>query len=168
MSNHPQPLEMLYRWEKEVPDMVYMRQPINGQWKEWTWKQTGEEVRKMAAHLKSLNFEPGSRIALVSKNCAHWMITDLAIQMAGHVFVPLYPNLNAETVKLVLEHSETKLLFVGKLDDWDSMKPGVPTGTQCIAFPFYTEPGYDEWYDLIKEVVGTAVRQNPLALKHTA
>jgi long-chain acyl-CoA synthetase len=150
--SHPLPLDMLYRWEKEVPDMVYMRQPINGEWKEWTWKETGEEVRKMAAHLNSLNFEPGSKIALISKNCAHWIITDLAVQMAGHVFVPLYPNLNADTVKLVLDHSETKLLFVGKLDDWPNMKSGVPESVKCIAFPFYTEPGYDEWYDVVKNV----------------
>jgi long-chain acyl-CoA synthetase len=129
-----------------------MRQPINGEWKEWTWKETGEEVRKMAAHLNSLNFEPGSKIALISKNCAHWIITDLAVQMAGHVFVPLYPNLNADTVKLVLDHSETKLLFVGKLDDWPNMKSGVPESVKCIAFPFYTEPGYDEWYDVVKNV----------------
>ena len=46
--------------------------------------------------------------------------------MAGHVTVPLYPTLNADTVQYILEHSETKLLFVGKLDDWDMMKPGVP------------------------------------------
>lgn len=161
--SHPLPLDMLYRWEKEVPDMVYMRQPINGQWKEWTWKQTGEEVRKMAAYLKSLNYEPGSKIALISKNCAHWMITDLAVQMAGHVFVPLYPNLNAETVKLVLDHSETKLLFVGKLDDWANMRSGTPESVKCIAFPFYTEPGYDEWYDVIKDVepISEDVKRDP-------
>lgn len=161
--SHPLPLDMLYRWEKEVPDMVYMRQPINGQWKEWTWKETGQEVRKMAAHLKSLNFEPGSKIALISKNCAHWMITDMAVQMAGHTFVPLYPNLNAETVKLVLDHSETKLLFVGKLDAWESMRSGVPDSVKCIAFPFYTEDGYDEWYDVVKDVapITEDIHRNP-------
>jgi len=143
---------MMYRWEKESPDLVYMRQPIDGKWHEWTWKQTGEEVRKMAAYLKGLGYEPGTRVAVISKNCAHWIISDLAIQMAGYCGVPMYPNLNAETVKQILEHSEAKLLFVGKLDDWASMRPGVPENVKCIAFPFYTEPGYDEWYSLVKNV----------------
>jgi len=149
---YPLPLDMLYRWEKESPDMVFMRQPINGKWHEWTWKETGQEVRKMAAYLKSLDLEPGSRIGLISKNCAHWIISDLAIMMAGHTGVPMYPNLNAETVKQILDHSEAKVLLVGKLDDWASMRPGVPEHVKCIAFPFYTEPGYPEWYELLKDV----------------
>jgi long-chain acyl-CoA synthetase len=150
--NYPLPLDMMYRWEKESPDLVFMRQPINGKWHEWTWKETGQEVRKMAAYLKSLDLEPGTRIAMISKNCAHWIISDLAIMMAGHTGVPLYPNLNAETIRQILEHSESKVLLVGKLDGWAAMRPGVPDNVQCIAFPFYTEPGYPEWYDLLKNV----------------
>jgi len=150
--NYPLPLDMMYRWEKESPNLVFMRQPINGKWHEWTWKETGQEVRKMAAYLKNLNLEPGTRIAMISKNCAHWIISDLAIMMAGHTGVPLYPNLNAETIRQILEHSESKVLLVGKLDGWSAMRSGVPENVQCIAFPFYTEPGYPEWYELMKNV----------------
>jgi long-chain acyl-CoA synthetase len=152
MSVYSSPLEMLYKWEKETPDKVFLRQPINDKWHEWTWKQTGEEVRKMAAAIKNMNLPAGSNIALVSKNCAHWIISDLAIMMSGHISVPMYPNLNAETVKLILEHSEAKICFVGKLDDWKSMRPGVPAGVRCISFPFYTEPGYETWDEIIKGV----------------
>jgi long-subunit acyl-CoA synthetase (AMP-forming) len=106
----------------------------------------------MAAYLKNLNLEPGTRIAMISKNCAHWIISDLAIMMAGHTGVPLYPNLNAETIRQILEHSESKVLLVGKLDGWAAMRSGVPENVQCIAFPFYTEPGYPEWYELMKNV----------------
>lgn len=152
MSVYSSPLEMLYKWEQETPDKVFLRQPINDKWHEWTWKQTGEEVRKMAAAIKNMNLPAGSNIALISKNCAHWIISDLAIMMSGHISVPMYPNLNAETVKLILEHSEAKVCFVGKLDDWKSMRPGVPSGVRCIAFPFYTEPGYETWDEIIKGV----------------
>lgn len=146
------PLDMMYRWEKESPGLVYMRQPINGKWHEWTWKETGQEVRKMAAYLKGLGYEPGTKIAVISKNCAHWIISDLAIQMAGYCGVPLYPNLSEDTIKQILEHSESKMLMVGKMDDWATMRPGVPDNVKCIAFPFYPEPGYDQWYDLVKDV----------------
>lgn len=146
------PLEMFYQWESQNPDKMYLRQPINGQWKEWTYKEAGLEIRKMAAYLKSLDLPENSNIAMISKNCAHWIMCDLAIMMSGHVSVPLYPNLNAETVKLILEHSGSKVLFVGKLDDWASMRPGVPEGVHCITFPFYPEPGYPVWDELIKDV----------------
>ena len=55
-------------------------------------------------------------------------MADFAIWMAGHVSVPLYPTLAADTIRQILEHSESKLLFVGKLDGWEAMKPGVPAG----------------------------------------
>jgi len=152
MNTYPSPLEMLYKWEKETPDKLYMRQPIKEFWHEWTWKETSEQVRKMAGYLKSLNLQHGSRIGILSKNCAHWMFSDLAIMMSGHVSVPLYPNLNAETLKQILEHSETKVLFVGKLDDFESMRPGVPANVQCISYPFYSEEGYPIWDDLVQDV----------------
>ena len=119
------PLEMLYQWEKQNPDKLYMRQPINDVWHKWTWSETALQVRKMAAYLKSKNLEPNSKIAILSKNCAHWIMTDLAIMMSGHVSVPLYPNLKAESIAQILDHSQAKLVFVGKLDDFDSMKAGI-------------------------------------------
>ena len=85
MNTYPSPLEMLYKWEQETPNKIYMRQPIKDVWHDWSWKETANQVRKMAAYLKSLNLPEGSRIGILSKNCAHWMFSDLAIMMAGHV-----------------------------------------------------------------------------------
>jgi long-chain acyl-CoA synthetase len=152
MQDYKSPLEMFYHWEKETPNTLFMRQPINGEWHHWTWSETATEVRKMAAYLKSLDLEPKSKIAILSKNCAHWIMTDLAIMMAGHVSVPLYPNLKAESIKQILEHSEAKLVFVGKLDDFEQMRPGIPKDMTCIAYPFYSEEGYPVWDDLVKDV----------------
>ncbi len=149
--NYLSPLAMLYKWEQEKANEIYLSQPIDGIWHNWTWKEYGIEVRKMASYLKSLDLPDNSKIALFSKNCAHWMMTDLAIMMSGHVSVPLYPNLNAETLGKILKHSEAKLLFVGKLDNYADMKPGVPSDMQCIAFPFYAED-YPRWDDLTKDV----------------
>lgn len=166
MQTYPSPLEMLYKWEKQNPDSLYMRQPINNQWHEWTWSQTAIQVRKMAAYLQSLDLEPNSKIAILSKNCAHWIMTDLAIMMSGHVSVPLYPNLKAESIKQILEHSETKLVFVGKLDAFEDMRPGIPKDMPCIAYPFYSEEGYPIWDDLIKDVdpVSEDVVRDPMDL----
>ena len=78
-------------------------------------------------------------------------MSDLAIMMSGHISVPLYPNLNSKTLKNILEHSETKLLFVGKLDNYEQMKDGVNEDIKCISYPFYTED-YPMWDDLVKEI----------------
>lgn len=156
MQDYNSPLEMLYKWENESPNKLYMRQPINDEWHKWTWSETAAEIRKMAGYLQSLDLAPKSKIAILSKNCAHWIMSDLAIMMAGHVSVPLYPNLKAESIKQILYHSETKLVFVGKLDDYESMRPGIPKDMPCIAYPFYSEEGYPVWDEVVKNVTPVA------------
>jgi len=143
------PLDTFYHWEKSKPDTIYLSQPIDGQAHTWTWEQAGAEARKMAAYLQSLGLPPKSNIALISKNCAHWIICDLAIMMAGHVSVPLYPNLTSTSIQKVLEHSEAPVLFVGKLDNWAAMESGVPSNVRCISFPFYPHEKYTQWYEAI-------------------
>src|SRR5207253_2592491 len=77
----------------------------------------------------------------LSKNSAHWIMADLAIWMAGHVSVPIYPSLNGETVRYILEHSEARLLFLGHLDDWAQMRTGIATHLPVITLP--RAPGSD-------------------------
>ena len=43
----------------------------------------------MAAYLESKKYPKGSSIAICSKNCAWWVMADLAIWMSGHVTVPV-------------------------------------------------------------------------------
>lgn len=139
------PLSWLLHWERTSPEKIYLKQPIDDVWHSWTWKQTASEVRQLAAAMKSLDLPEHSHIAVISKNCAHWIITDLAIMMAGHVSVPLYPNLQANTIQQILDHSDSKLLLVGKLDDWAAMRPGVPASLPCISFPFCRNEGCESW-----------------------
>lgn len=150
------PLELFYQWETAHPNKPYLHQPIKGEWRSWTWGETAGEVRRMAAYLQAQGFVPGSRIAILSRNCAHWMIADLAIMMAGYVSVPIYPNVNADTVRYVLRHSESQLLFVGKLEqhDWQEMKPGVPGDIDLISFGIYDlqDAPYKTWDEAIAEV----------------
>ncbi|NJD31998.1 MAG: AMP-binding protein [Gammaproteobacteria bacterium] len=143
-------LQRLYHWERTAPDRVVLTQPMGGGVvREFTWREVADETRRMAAHLKGLGFEAGSRIALLSKNTAHWLIADFAIWMAGYVSVPLYPTLAPSTIRQILEHSEAKLLFVGKLDGWDHMKEGVPPGLPCIRLPLAPEEAHPTWDSIV-------------------
>ncbi len=129
-------LQRLFHWEKTAPDRIALSQPMGGGvMQDFTWGQVADQVRRMAAHLEAQGWEPGSKVAILSKNCAWWLMSDLAVWMAGYVSVPLYPTLTADTVKQILTHSEARACFVGKLDGWESMKPGVPDGLPCISYP---------------------------------
>ncbi len=140
-------------WEQATPDAVYLTQPFpDGEVVDYTWKQVGDQVRRIATHLKSLRLPPRSSIAILGKNSAHWIMADLAIWMAGHVSVPLYPTLNGETAKYILEHSETKLLFLGKLDGkvdgWNDIKRVLPASLPKIGTPMSPLPDIPQWDDL--------------------
>ena len=144
------PLDMVYHWEKAKANSVYMTQPIgDGKTVDYTWGRAVDEARRMASYLKSLNLPEKSRIGLISKNCAHWIMTDWAIWMAGHISVPLYPTLNADTVNYILNHAECEVVFDGKLDDWDMMKPGVPESVRCISFPLSPPNDFETWDDIV-------------------
>ena len=110
-------LDYVYSHETTHADQIFMTQPVGGgQVVDYTWKQTLDQARRMAAHLKAQNLEPGARVAILSKNCAHFIMAELAIWMAGCTTVAIFPTETADTVRYVLEHSEASLLFVGKLE----------------------------------------------------
>ncbi|MDX1801223.1 MAG: AMP-binding protein [Marinobacter sp.] len=149
-SEYKLPLDMIYHWETARAESIYMTQPMgDGKVIDYTWRRAVGEARRMAAYLVSLNLPPQSRIGIMSKNCAHWIMSDWAIWMAGHVSVPLYPTLNADTVNYILDHAGCEVLFVGKLDDWDSMKSGVPDSVQCISYPLSPPNDFKTWDDLV-------------------
>jgi long-subunit acyl-CoA synthetase (AMP-forming) len=142
-------LDAAYEWERTQPDRTYMIQPMgDGTVVEYTWRDTMDQARRMAAYLRSLDLPENSHIALISKNCAHFIICDLAIWMAGHATVALYPTLNADTVSYILDHSDAKLVFIGKLDDWDEIRQGIPADMPGIALPLSPDTDYETWDDI--------------------
>jgi long-subunit acyl-CoA synthetase (AMP-forming) len=139
-------LDYIYEHERALPEHVYLTQPVgNGQVVDYTWTQVMDQSRRMAAHLQSQGFAPGSRIAILSKNCAHFIMAELSIWMAGYTTVAIFPTETADTVNYVLTHSGASLLFVGKLDIWPHQAPGVPAEMPRIAFPLAPETDYDSW-----------------------
>jgi hypothetical protein len=147
-------LDHVYEHEVGQPDRVFLTQPTGGgQVVDYSWAQSLDQSRRMAAHLKSLQLPPGARIAMLAKNSAHFFIAELAIWMAGGTTVAIFPTETADNVRYVLQHSEASLLFIGKLDTWAQQRGGVPAGLPCIALPLapVLEPdvGAERWDDIV-------------------
>ncbi|MDH4873538.1 AMP-binding protein [Pseudomonas sp. BN515] len=139
-NEHPTLLHRFLHWESSTPDAIYLTQPLpDGSVVDYSWHEVGDQARRMAAYLVSLDLPPRSSIGIFGKNTAHWIIADLAIWMAGHISVPLYSTANADTVRYVLEHAEVRVLFVGRLDGdtagWNAVRAGVPAGLPLIDLP---------------------------------
>jgi long-subunit acyl-CoA synthetase (AMP-forming) len=143
-------LDYVYQHEIERSDQLFLTQPTgNGQVAEYTWASAVDEARRMAAHLQSLELAPGARVAMLAKNSAHFIIAELAIWMAGGTTVAIFPTETAENIHYVLQHSEASLLFVGKLDNWEQQRSGVPQDLPCIALPLAPATGFTDWDSIV-------------------
>ena len=160
MTSFKTPVEAFLYWESMQPEKIFLNQPINGKYKAYTYQQAGQEIRKLAQNLKNLNIPEKGKVALLSKNCAHWIMADLAIMMAGYVSVPIYPSLNAESIAYILEHSESQAIIIGKLDDYKTQKSGIKNITK-ISISLYDITEALTWEELVKK---TAPLANPIKL----
>jgi long-chain acyl-CoA synthetase len=143
-------LDWVQDHELERADQVFLTQLLaSGGLREHTWRQTLDEARRMATHLKAQGFEPGARIGLITRNCAHFIMAELAIWLAGSTTVALFPTESAQNIAYVLEHSQAQLLFIGPIDAAAGLPPGLPPGLPCIALPDAQAGGMPRWQDIV-------------------
>lgn len=151
------PLQSLCKWEAATPGKIYLTQPMGGGVvQDISWAQAADQVRRMATWLQAQGWPAGSRIAILGKNSAHWILADLAIMMAGHISVPIYPTFNSEALKYILEHSDARACFVGKLDDTVALHKGVPAGVALIALPLAPKLSVLQWTELVSSTTPMA------------
>lgn len=144
-------LQAFLKYEKECADKLFLHQPMGGFANTWTWQQAGQQARSMAQALKSMGLQKGDKVGLLSKNCAEWIIADLAIMMGGFISVPLYANITAPTIRMILDHSDCKALFIGKLDNFSSQADGLTINVAAIYMGVYGNKGTLMWEDLIQK-----------------
>lgn len=161
MTTFKSPLHAFIHWEKTCPEKDFLRQHHNGGIDVYSFKESGDQIRRIAKAIKDKNLEPQSKIALLSKNCAHWVMADIAIMMSGHISVPIYPTLQGDTIKLILDHSESKLLIVGKLDAYETQKSGF-ADLPLISVEKYGINESETWESLVdKHEPLDAITYNP-------
>ena len=154
-----------YEWEKKFRDNPYLRQPFGDEWEEYTWGKVGDMARRLATGLKSLGLRDGAHIGIYSKNCREWIISDLAIVMAGYVSVPFFPSLNGKELSYIMEYGDVDALFLGKIETWEDIKNDLPNDMPMITFPHYkgcseVTRGF-KWHDFINSYEPIQNPNNP-------
>lgn len=79
-------------------------------------------VRSAKFHivLESAGIQPGDKIAVCGRNSAHWAVAFLATVTYGAVIVPILHEFKADNIHNIVNHSESKLLFVGD-QAWENL-----------------------------------------------
>jgi long-chain acyl-CoA synthetase len=150
MQTFTTPLEAYDYWLEENPGAPFLRQPINRKFIEYSREEAYRQACNVAAALQAQGLEKGDHVALLSKNCAHWFMADLAMMLGGFISVPLYPTLDSASINEILIHSEAKAIIIGKLDDYSIQKSGIPDIVK-VGVELYGVNEQHSWEELIKD-----------------
>ncbi|MGD0342420.1 MAG: AMP-binding protein [Bacteroidales bacterium] len=77
-----------------------------------TWETVHRQIDALTAFLEKISICPGDRVAILSTNMPNWAIAYFSITFMGAVVVPILPDFSVTEVTNVLEHSETKAIFI--------------------------------------------------------
>lgn len=129
------PLQRIYYSEQTRPNEPFLTQPRNGVVQSWTWSEAMLEIRRIVAWIGDQSWPAGSRVVILSKNCAWWIMADIAIWMSGHVSVPFYPSLRNESLASLFEHSEPVACFFGELEQAPPFESAPLRNVKFVHFP---------------------------------
>ena len=100
----------------------YIEQSIRQNWeiealsnykeKGYSYKEIAEKILKFHILFRESGIKEGDKIALVGRNSANWCITYLAAVTYGAVIVPILPDFKPEDLTNIINHSDSRLLFV--------------------------------------------------------
>ena len=71
------------------------------------------KIEKLHILFENSDVKQGDKIAICGRNSAHWAVAYLATLTYGAVAVPILHEFNGEQIQNIVNHSESKLLFIG-------------------------------------------------------
>ncbi len=78
----------------------------------YSYKAIAGKIIKLHLLFKGSGLKEGDKVALVGRNSANWCITYLATVTYGAVIVPVLPDFKPEDLTNIINHSDSRLLFV--------------------------------------------------------
>ena len=87
-----------------------------------TYAQLAENVAKLHLLFQHIGIQQGDKVAVMGKNNANWVTTFLATVTYGAVIVPILQDFKANDAIHIINHSESKLLFITDLI-WENIDP---------------------------------------------
>ena len=77
------------------------------------YHDVARKIEKLHILFENSGVQKGDKIAICGRNSAHWAVAFLATLTYGAVAVPILHEFNGEQIQNIVNHSESKLLFIG-------------------------------------------------------
>ena len=99
----------------------------NKQDKNYTYSEIFDLVTKTGAYLKHIGIKQGDHVAIISENRPEWAICYFAVVWIGAVAIPLDARSGLDSIKHILEFSESKAVFLSEshLKDINGIKESL-------------------------------------------
>jgi long-chain acyl-CoA synthetase len=124
----------------------------NGEWIKTSTQEYLDKANALSRGLLRLGVNRNDKIAIISSNNrTEWHITDIGALQTGAQTVPMYPTISAEDYEYILNHSESKYVFVSDTEVYDkliSIKANVPSLKEIFS---YNEiAGCKNWKEILE------------------
>jgi long-chain acyl-CoA synthetase len=87
----------------------------------YSYKEIAEKILKLHIFFREIQLKEGDKIALVGRNSANWCVVYLATVTYGAVIVPILPDFKPDDFTNLINHSESRLLFVDE-KIWEALE----------------------------------------------
>ena len=98
----------------------------------YQYKDVARKIEKIHILLEESGVKPGDKIAICGRNMSHWGVTFLSVVTYGAIIVPILHEFKPDQVHNIVNHSESKLLFVGDVV-WEGLDESAMPNLEGIV-----------------------------------
>jgi long-chain acyl-CoA synthetase len=101
----------------------------DGSWTMRTWRESVDEMTRLAAGLLALGLQPEDRVAIASNTRVEWILADGAVMLSGGANTTVYPSTGEDDFAYILNDSGSRFLFAedqGQADKVLSQRDEIP------------------------------------------
>ena len=102
------------------------------------YHDVARKIEKLHIMFENSGVQRGDKIALCGRNSAHWAVAFLATLTYGAVAVPILHEFTPEQIHNIVNHSESKILFVGDIVGTQVDATKMPSLEGIINIPDYS------------------------------
>ena len=114
-KKRPTIIDFVEQYTAKYGDETFLREKVDGVWKETSFNTTREEAHILAAGFMSMGLEKGDKVALISEGRNYWIFSELGILYAGAVNVPLSFKLESDTdLTFRINHSDARFVIASQ------------------------------------------------------
>ncbi len=144
--------DLLDRYLSLFPGADALAAKSEGKWIRYSAREYNDLSRWFALGLIELGFKKGDKIATITNNRPEWNFADMGMAMTGVIHVPVYTSMNPDEYKYIIDHSDSRMVFVSDTKLYDCIKPVCDLVEKVEAvFTFNKTDHSRHWMEIVEK-----------------